>query len=164
MLVVTQIAGNGLPQAGRAQTAGFLSRHEIEVPMPTRLNVQRTESRISVSYDLSSQRKLKVAVENGKFIGIKDEMRVYAKGAARPQSAGSISYASIEDPPTSSFLKSATFLNRIPDGIPVPGKTYMIERDISLFETDVPPQHMWRGIMGNRYSVLWEEALKTESR
>jgi hypothetical protein len=164
LLLIAPIDGSGLSQTARAQTAGFSVRHEVEVPMPTRLRVQRTESRISISYDLASLRKVKVIVDAGKFIGIKDEMRAYAKSDVRPRSAGRVSYTSIEDQPTSSFLRSETFLNKVPDGIPTPGMSYVIERDISLFETDVPPQHMWDGIIGDRYRVLWERTLNAESR
>lgn len=31
----------------------------------------------------------------------------------------------------------------------------MVEEDISIFETDIPPQHMWMPT-SNSYKVLWE--------
>jgi hypothetical protein len=52
------------------------------------------------------------------------------------------------------FLKSAD------GGIPAPGKRYVVEEDVSIFETDVPAQHMWSPESG-RYRVIWAEKLKT---
>jgi len=135
--------------------------------MPARLSVQRTPSRLCVSYDLSSLRKVKVAVGERMAIGMKDELRVYVKGDAQPLHAGRFGYASINEPviPFSNpdFLKSTSCLDSVQDGIPAPGKRYVIEVDISLFETDIPPQHMWMPEGSKRYRVLWDKKLKTKS-
>ncbi len=136
--------------------------------MPARLNVQRTSSRLSVSYDLASLRKAKVTVGKKMAIGIRDELRVYEKGKGRPLQCRSFSEGSINekesDIPLSdpNILNSTESLTIVQDGIPAPGKHYIIEHDIRLFETDVPPQHMWNPENSRRYRVLWERKLKTE--
>jgi hypothetical protein len=140
-------------------------RHEVEVPMPTRLSVQRMQSRLSVSFDLASPRKVKIAVGRKMSIGVKYELRVYEKGDARPQDAV-VGYAGVREPVITSspgFLSGTTFFNSGQGGIPAPGKRYIVEEDISLFETDVPPQHMWNVASGGRYRVLWRKKLKTEA-
>jgi hypothetical protein len=44
------------------------------------------------------------------------------------------------------------------DGIPVPGKKYVVEIDLTAFETDIPPQHDWEP-HGKNYKVLWQRTL-----
>ena len=138
-------------------------RHEILVPIPTRLSVERKSDRLSVGFDLASPRKVKITVGKEMSIGVKYEMRVYTKGDARPQNPGSIGYTSIKEPATPSepgFLNGRAFLKSADGGIPAPGKRYVVEEDVSIFETDVPAQHMWSPESG-RYRVVWAEKLKT---
>jgi hypothetical protein len=128
-------------------------RHEVVVPMPTRLS----------GFDLTSTRNVKITVGKKMTIGVKHEMRIYATGDARPANAG-VGYASISEPVAHSeigFLSGKTFLDRSQGGIPAPGKRYYIEEDVSIFETDVPAQHFWSVRMGKTYTVLWEKTLKT---
>jgi hypothetical protein len=137
-------------------------RREVVVPMPTHLRVERTSDRLSVGFDLAFPRRVKITVGKKMSIGAKYEMRVYAKGDARPQNAGGVGYASIMEPITPSepgFLNGRTYLNSVDSGIPAAGKRYVIEEDVSIFETDVPAQHMWSPESG-RYKVIWAEKLK----
>ena len=146
---------------GHADAALF----SVQVPMPTRLSVQRSGNSLSVSFDLASLRNLKVSAGQKMTLGLKYELRVYAKGDTRPVDA-SVGYASINEPVTPAglgFLKSAQILNRVQGGIPAPGKRYIVEEDLSLFETDVPPQHMWNPQAGKTYTVLWKKTLKSVS-
>jgi hypothetical protein len=131
--------------------------------MPTRLSVERTLDRISVGFDLASPRNVKITVGKKMTIGVKYEMRVYARGDARPLNAGGVGYASVNEPVSASvrgLLNGREFLNTGQGGIPAPGKRYYIEEDVSIFETDVPAQHMWMP-NSKRYRVLWAKRLKT---
>jgi hypothetical protein len=162
------IVGIVLFSPAQIDAAGPSERHEIAIPMPTRLKIQRTRTRISDSFDLSSLRIVKVMVGQDMFVGLKDEIRIYSKGDARPQHAGSVSYASVTrsaiSPSQLDFLKSTNFLNEVGDHLRAPGNRYTTEHDISLFETDVHPQHMWNAEIGGNYRVLWQKTLKAESR
>jgi len=116
-------------------------RHEVIVPMPTRLSVERKSDRLSVGFDLASPRKVKITVGKKMSIGVKYEVRVYAQGDARPQNPSRVGYASIKEPVTPSepgFLNERDFLNGAEGGIPVPGKRYVVEEYVSIFETDIP--------------------------
>jgi len=71
-------------------------RHEVEVPVPTRLSVERAPDSLSISYDLASVRKIKITLGKKMAIGIKTELRVYAKGSEqRPLQPSGVGYASI---------------------------------------------------------------------
>jgi hypothetical protein len=138
-------------------------RHVVVVPMPTRLSVERKSDRLSVGFDLASARKVKITVGMKMSVGVKYEMRVYAKGDARPRNAAGLGYASIREPVTASepdFLNGSALLNSADGGIPAPGKRYVIEENVSIFETDIPAQHMWSP-EGGRYRVIWAEKLRT---
>jgi hypothetical protein len=138
-------------------------RHEVVVPMPTRLSIERTSDRISVGFELASPRNVRINVGKKMTIGVKYEMRVYATNDARPVNAGGVGYASINEPVSASvrgLLNGRQFLNTGQGGVPAPGTRYNIEGDVSIFETDVPAQHMWMP-ESKRYRVLWETALKT---
>jgi hypothetical protein len=106
---------------------------------------------------------VKITVGKKMTIGVKYEVRVFTQGDARPTDAASIGYASIREPVVPSdlgFLSGKTFLNKAQGGIPAAGKSYVIEEDVSIFETDVPAQHLWSPASG-RYRILWAETLKT---
>jgi len=142
--------------------AALSVRHKVVIPMPTRLSVERKPDRLSVGFDVIAPRKVKITVDKNMSIGVKYEMRVYAEGGARPQNPGGVGYASIKEPVTSElvFLKGKSFLNSADGGIPALGERYVIEEDVSIFQTDIPPQHMWRPENG-RYRVIWAEKLRT---
>ena len=138
-------------------------RHVVVVPIPTRLSVERKSDHLSVGFDLASARNVKITVGKKMSIGVRYEMRVYAKGDARPRNSTGVGYASITEPVTTSepdFLNGRAVLNSADGGIPAPGKRYVIEEDVSIFETDIPAQHMWSPESG-RYRIIWVEKLRT---
>jgi len=96
-------------------------------------------------------------------MGVKYELRVWMEGDPRPEHAnGGVGMAG---PVTSSnlgLLNGKAFLNRAQGGIPVPGKTYVVEEDITIFETDIPAQHMWSPT-SKKYKVLWEGKIQSVS-
>jgi hypothetical protein len=131
--------------------------------MPTRLSVERTPDRLSVGFDTESPRIVKLTVGRNMTPGVKYEMRVFARGGARPVDPGAVGYAGIREPvgPSDlSFLSGRAFLNSTQGGIPAAGKRYIIEVDVSIFETNVPAQHFWSPV-SRRYRVLWAETLET---
>jgi hypothetical protein len=138
-------------------------RHEVVVPMPTRLSIERTPDRISVGFDSASPQSVKIMVGKLMSIGVKYEMRVYGEGEARPVEAnGGVGLAGVNEPINPNVKAVLTngkaFLNRAQGGIPAPGKSYVIEEDISIFETDIPAQH-FSSPTSKKYKVLWENKL-----
>jgi hypothetical protein len=37
---------------------------------------------------------------------------------------------------------------------------YVVEMDLTVFETDIPPQHMWHPQGSKNYKVLWQRTLR----
>jgi hypothetical protein len=52
-------------------------------------------------------------------------------------------------------------LNRAIDKVPNAGERYTVEVRLTLFETDIPPQHHWAPGTG-KYKILWAKALKAD--
>ena len=122
--------------------------------MPTRLSVQRTAGRFSISYDRGALRNVKITVGKKMTIGTKDELRVYLKGDARPSRFRTVLEGSIK-------LNSTETLTIAQDGIPPAGKRCIVEHDILLFETDVPAQHLWSPESSRKYRILSEKKQQT---
>ncbi len=53
-------------------------------------------------------------------------------------------------------------MNRSQGGIPIAGKRYIVEKEIHVYETDVPSQHLGWGLqMGSKkFRVLWSGKVK----
>jgi len=131
-------------------------RHDVVVAVPTRLTVERTPDRLIVGFDHASTQGVRVTLGERMTMGVKWELRVWREGEARPAEANG--GAGMGGPVTSSDLglsKGNAFINRAQGGIPVPGQGYTVEEDLSVFETDIPAQHMWSPT-SKKYSVLWE--------
>ncbi|MGA3240897.1 MAG: hypothetical protein ABSG03_31895 [Bryobacteraceae bacterium] len=130
--------------------------------MPARLSLQRTRDRLSVSYEPASLRTVQITLGKNMILGVKDEFRVYAADEGRPSEPRSISKGSITEKDSGlalsdpNILTSAVVLSAAKDGAPADGKRYIVEHDLSLFETDIPPQHMWQPEGSRLYKVLWE--------
>jgi hypothetical protein len=139
-------------------------RHTVQLQMPTRLIVRRTQSQLSDSFDLALLRKVRIKVDRNMFIGLKDEVRIYPMDGRRPQSPGRVGYGSIDEQDSEpAFLKSTGVWDRVRDGVPSAGERYTVEHDITIFETDVPPEHLWQPKAG-RYRVLWNRKMKADSQ
>jgi len=46
------------------------------------------------------------------------------------------------------------------DGVPEPGQEFILEQQVTMFETDIPTQHMWSPKVGKYYRVLWTQTFR----
>jgi hypothetical protein len=123
------------------------------VKVPTKLLLARTTNTLSVAIDRSSFEPTNIMVGEKMVTGVRSEVFVYPEGSAKPSQAGSFGLTSALD-----FNLGTSYLNA-KEGIPVPGKKYLVELDLSIFETDIPSQHMWSPQSKN-YRVLWKRTLR----
>lgn len=126
-------------------------RAERIFSVPTQLSVVRDSSRITVAVDSSHWENITVDVGYKMVTGYRRELSIWRGGERVAHSMGLTSGA----PRWGTSIYSPQL-----HGIPVPGETYVVEVLIILFETDIPPQHMWRPQMG-RYRELWSRALRS---
>jgi hypothetical protein len=134
----------------RADAAG---PRELSVRVPAGLRLARALDTLSVSIDPAALATTTVTVEPGLFLGIESQTFVYPLGGAR-SGEGRLGLSSGHD-----FLGSVDIYNARTDGLPVPGTRYVAEMTLVLFETDVPPGHLWAP-HGARYRALWSRTIR----
>jgi hypothetical protein len=122
-----------------------------EISVPARLKVERAAGELSVSYDPASFHKVPITAGDGMIVGFTDVSRLYHQGGPRPAEDGTIRMGTIIE---TNATMPMTGASTIPD----PGDGYVIEHDITVFETDIPPGPRWNPLSG-KYRVLWEEKL-----
>jgi hypothetical protein len=128
-------------------------RHSISVRVPTRLKVERTADTLSVTINTNSFESANLTVGTNMVTGVQSKIYVYPEGEPRPANGG-FGLGGTD------FNLGTIFRHTKQDGIPLPGKKYVVELDLILFETDIPPQHMWSPQGSKSYKVLWRRTLK----
>ena len=120
--------------------------------IPTKLLVNRENTVIGIKVDTSSLVDTVLSVGRKMATGFSVETYVISGGKRTLSSIGTISG------------KEAYFgeenLFRDVEGFPIIGESYFIEMVIKIFETDIPPQHMWRPESA-RYRILWTDTLRS---
>jgi hypothetical protein len=151
---VSHVAIGGFPVLPPVQDADPSIRREKGFRLPTRLLVRRTDNRISVGVDPDSLQPVNLKVGAKMVTGFHHELSVYRKGKLVLSG-----YAGLQGGgPTCSSL-GTLFLQRSIDKIPQPGEKYTVKVQLSVFETDIPAQHMWSPESG-KYRVLWTRTLQ----
>jgi hypothetical protein len=122
-------------------------RHAVEVRVPTAMEVVRRGDSLKVSFPNVQTTNLMVGYHM--VTGIEREDKVYRDGTAQPRGM------SLQGGLTLETGTNVLTLGR--DGIPGPGQEFTLEHRITLFETDVPAQHMWSPQSGKHYRILWTQ-------
>jgi hypothetical protein len=133
-----------------AQTA-----RTVQVHVPQRLKIVRSPSKVTVAIDRNSLEPAQLMVNRNLAIGVMQALRVCPANAPRPSSPDRIGVSSGTD-----FNLGTDILNAKDRNFPVPGKPFVIEMDLTVFETPVPPQHTWPLIIGTNYRILWQRVMK----
>ncbi len=120
--------------------------------VPTKLAVERTTDRLSITIDRDSFEPTEIMVGSRMLTGVRRELYVYRVGESRP--AGSRLGLGGAD-----FNIGTDFVNAKLNGMPVPGEKYVVEMDLAIFETDIPAQHFWSPESG-KYRILWTRTLR----
>ncbi|HEY6467383.1 MAG TPA: hypothetical protein VIY69_15395 [Candidatus Acidoferrales bacterium] len=129
------------------------SREEFIADVPVALTVSRSGENLVVSLDASRKQELLLVAGRGRMKGVRSELRVYPEGTERPaEPNGGWALSSSVD---------TIFTQNHETKVSVrPGVIDVVEEDFTIFETDVPTQHMWAPQDSPNYKVLWQGALK----
>jgi hypothetical protein len=128
-------------------------RCPISVHVPTKLKIERTSDTLSETIDTNSFESTNLMVGTNMVTGVEGKIYVYPEGESRPANGGDSLSSGLD------FNLGVDYWHTKQDGIPVPGKKYVVEIDLAAFETDIPPQHDWEPY-GNNYKILWQRTLK----
>jgi hypothetical protein len=127
-------------------------RVPLLVHVPTKLKIERASDTLSVEIDKSSLEATNLMVGTNMVTGV--ESRIYVSPDGEPRSAnGGYGLGGTD------FNLGTSVWHTKREGIPLPGKKYVIELELTLFETDIPSQHEWSPY-GKNYKILWQRTLK----
>jgi hypothetical protein len=147
----------GFPILPPIPTADPSVRHEEVFRLPTRLQVRRTDDQLSVGIDPGSLEPVKVRVGKDMVTGLKQQTSIFLAGKSVVSG-----YGGLQGWGAGTALGPVGGLfNRRTDKVPRPGEGYTAEVRLTLFETDIPAQHMWSP-EGGKYRVLWARTLRQE--
>jgi len=126
---------------------------QVTVRVPAAMTLARALDTLTVAVDPASLAATQVTVDPGMQLGVETDVVVFAQGQPRP-AEGRHGLSSGAD-----FQLGSDTWNSAQDGLPVPGRKYVAEMQLVLFETDVPPGHHWDPHAG-RYAALWTRTLR----
>jgi len=139
------------PQYGPVAGADPDVTHGVDLDLPTQLIQSGGEVRV----DPSTLQTVKLAVGEKMLLGLQSEWRVYGAGKPRPERAGVMGL--------SGSVNREAFANESLGSSEGVAKGRTVECILSVFETDIPPQHMWMP-EGPEYKVLWSKTLRMTVR
>lgn len=126
------------------------------IDVPTRLEVHRTSTTITIRADKQALQSIPLTFDPTMTTGTMAEWQIYPAGVSRPTQPGSIQLNGGTD-----FAKMGDYIVNPGDrDFPIPGKQFVVEIDLTVFETPVRPQHMWYAKMGSNYRVLWHRVIR----
>ena len=137
---------------------GSFPPDESIVLVPTKLKITRNGDLISIRPS-DFRQGIQLVLDQDRTMGIETDWRVYPKEEERPAQPHSVVFSS-----SVSALESATEVLKAGEGrIIAAGKPYVVEEELTIFETDIPPQHMWMPKGSSNYKVLWHGIVKQVS-
>ena len=87
------------------------------------------------------------------LLGVEADVFVFPQGQARPVLERRAVGSGVD------FDAGASTWTTARDGVPAPGTKYVVEMQLVLFETDVPPANGWDPHVGN-YKGIWSRTLR----
>ena len=125
-------------------------RHAVPVRVPTGMVVVRHGDSLRVSFPTLATTN--VVVGHKMVTGITREDSIYHDGITKPRGM-SLQGGLV-------FESSTNVLALGRDGIPKRGQEFALEQRVTMFETDLPAQHMWSPQSGKHYRVLWTQTFR----
>jgi hypothetical protein len=143
------------PQPPPIADADPALRAEQEVLVPTTFKVFRTASVIVVCDDYAPLKPTKLTVGSKMVLGMSTKLYFYPVGGARGAKPARESLGGL--PGKGSSRRSFFYPKR--DNLVVDGRPCIVELEVVIFETNIPPQHMWMP-QSHKYKELWRTTLK----
>jgi|GEM_PF-2353244 len=128
-------------------------RYPVSIKVPTRLKIERISDLLSMEIDTNGFEPVVLMVGTNMATGVESRTFVYPEGEKR-SGQSSLGWNS-----GLVFGSEERVWHTSSDHFPLPGHKYIVEVELSAFETDIPPQHMWDP-HGKNYKILWQRTLK----
>ena len=95
-------------------------------------------------------------VGHNMVLGTTTKLFIYPEGTKRPDAPR---WERLSGGTPRKVSDHTSFIQAEPFGYLKRGQPYVVELEVTIFETDIPPQHLW-GPQGAKYKVLWETTLR----
>lgn len=144
----TPSAPLGFPDILPIANADTSDRHPITVSVPTKLQIAKDGDVLTLAPGDFQETKLTVGKNMATGILIEKKTR-------QGTEVRSLGMTMVADPNWKPSAKSNTLvLAALPRG------EFFIEYTVTLFETDIPAQHIWAPQSGKGYKILWTHTFK----
>jgi hypothetical protein len=120
-------------------------RHPVAVKVPTAMDIMRRGDTLTVVF--AKLQTTNLTVGKNMVTGTTREESISVGGVS--QGRGMSLQGDFACKPSTNIMTLGK------EGLPPPGQEFIFEHRITLFETDVPTQHMWSPQSGKHYKVLW---------
>ncbi|HLZ16440.1 MAG TPA: hypothetical protein VKQ08_05345 [Cyclobacteriaceae bacterium] len=146
--------GHSSPMLSSITNADFSVTHQISVSVPTKLKVERTAEMLSVTIDTNGFESTNLMIGTNVVTGVQGWLFVYLVGEPRPTNwIAGWTDAGLD------FNFGTIFSHANQVGFPQPDKSYVVEMDLAVFETDTPQDRRifpW----STNYEIIWQRTLK----
>lgn len=129
-------------------------RSPVAVRIPTAMQSVRHGDSLTISFP--SLQATNLMVGHKMVTGVTREEYVHSMGVT--QRLGMSLQGGL------AFESSTNVFTLSSDAIPRPGQEFIFEYRVTMFETDLPGQHMWSPQSGKHYKVLWRQTFKETIR
>jgi hypothetical protein len=138
-------------------TADPSIRCDKEFRVPTQLQVSQTGRSVGVEAAPGSLATVKVTVGKDMVTGLRHEVFVFRGAKLVLSGPGGLQ----SKPADNTYADIAVSIGEVGGKDLPPSETYAVAVRLTLFETDIPPQHLWVPETG-RYKALWTRMLTRE--
>ena len=133
----------------------FLITHRVSVRVPTKLKIERMAGMLSVTFDTNEFESTNLVIGSNAVTVVLGNLFAWPVGEPRPTNRiGGWQDAGLD------FNSGTVVLSTNLDGLPQPGTSYIVEMDLTAFETDAPAGHMRMFPWSTNYNIIWQRTLK----
>ncbi|SNS35005.1 hypothetical protein SAMN05421770_101612 [Granulicella rosea] len=153
LCLVLALPAQPFPHPGPVADANPSVRHPETVRVPTRLRIVKRGGPVAYEIDPASFETVQITIGEKMITGVSVEVRFSAPGYSSPSQPWLTSTGE-----QSSGIQFDNLSISI-EPAKLPAHTNF-ELDLTIFETDIPPQHMWRPAASTRYKIVWHRELQ----
>ncbi len=154
LLGVHLLVGCGRSPASVPDGPDGSALRKLVIRVPAGFGIERGLDALLVRIDAAALAFTEVNAESASIIGIESDVYAFARGQPRPD-RGRHALVTGAD-----FERTRAAWTTERDGIPLQGTKYVVEMNLVLFETDVPPAATAWNPHAGRYTVLWTRTLR----
>ena len=134
--------------------ANFSSTHQISMRVPTKLKIRRTSDALFVAIDTNGFESTNLMVGTNVEMVVQNKLFVWPAGEIHPTNWVRMGQSGLN------FDLGTALLSTNLDGLPKPGTSYIVEMDLTAFETEERGGRSRIFPWSTNYKIIWQRTLK----